>query len=242
MKRIQWLTTLVLAVVLLAVEVQARGIFGIIVVVKDTKTTGQNFESESKSTGNIGGAGHQLANLPNIGQGLDSNGKPMEMTGADGLPINLAGFQTQYQSEATNTASLESALEYLRADQSDVTRAGNDAAQSDTGDKNRAGPSTNTAITGQGVSNASQKQPNAQGQPTNTEANPVTVQVNKAELEEFQAQALANKAALDAAKATEARLRAEAAQAQEDIQVLYRQRDAANAAAAAATGGATPGD
>jgi hypothetical protein len=47
-------------------------------------------------------------------------------------------------------------------------------------------------------------------------------------------------------KATEARLRLEAQQAQEDIQVLHRQRDAANAAAAAANaaaqGGATPGD
>jgi hypothetical protein len=143
-----------------------------------------------------------------------------QITGKDGQPINLSGFQTQYDSTATNTASLDTALDYMRASQSDVTKAGNDAAQSDTGDKNRAGPSLNASAVGQGVSNASQKQPNAQGQPTNTESNPVTVQVNKAELEEFQAQALANKAALDAAKATEARLRAENAAAQEDMQKL----------------------
>jgi hypothetical protein len=220
MKRVSGISIGLVAIMLLAAVAQAGFTLGLINISKETKTTGQLFETESKSTGNIGGAGHQLANLPNIGQGLDANGEPREMTGADGLPINLAGFQTQYQSEATNTASLESAIDLIRANQSDVTRAGGDATQSDTGDKNRAGPSTNTAVTGQGVSNASQKQPNAQGQPTNTESNPVTVQVNKAELEEFQAQALANKAALDAAKATEARLRPENAAAQEDMQKL----------------------
>jgi hypothetical protein len=228
MKRI--LEMVLLAVLLLAGRTEAGFTLGLINISKETKTTGQLFETESKRTGNIGGAGHQLANLPNIGQGVDA-GKD----GQGGLPVNLAGFQTQTSTVATNTASLESAIDLIRANQSDVTRAGGDATQSDTGDKNRAGPSTNTAVTGQGVSNASQKQPNAQGQPTNTESNPVTVQVNKAELEEFQAQALANKASLDAAKVTEARLRAEAALAQEDIQKLHRLVNPP-------TSGATPGE
>jgi len=213
MKRIQWLTMTVLAVLLLAVEVQARSIWALIAVVKETKTAGQNFEPNSQSAGNIGGSGHQMANLPNIGQGI---GKGKD--GDGGLPIDLAGFQTQSGNTTTNTASLESAIDLIRANQSDVTRAGGDATQSDTGDKNRAGPSMNAAVTGQGVSAAQQTQPNAQGAPVSTQ----TVQVNKAQLEEFQAQALANKAALDAAQATEARLRAEAAQMQDDIQRLHK--------------------
>jgi hypothetical protein len=230
---------------LLPAEVQARSIFALIAVVKETKTTGQNFEPDSQSAGTIGGAGHQTANLPNIGQGVSTDKKGKTVTdGESGEMINLTGFQTQYRSAATNTASLEAALEYLRADQSDVTRAGQDASMSETGDKNRAGPSLNAAVTGQGVSGAQQVQPNAQGAPVNTQ--PVTVQVDRGELEEFQRQALANKAALDKAQATETRLRLEAAQAQEDIQVLHRQRDAANAAAAAANAaaarGSTPGN
>ena len=205
------------ALLLLAAVAEAGFTLGLINISKEVKTTGQLFETESKSTGNIGGAGHQLANLPNIGDGVDA-GKD----GEGGLPVNLAGFQTQNDNTTTNTASLESALEYLRADQSDVTRAGNDAAQSDTGDKNRAGPSMNAAVTGQGVSAAQQTQPNAQSsQPTSTQ--PVNVTVDKAQFEEFQAQAIANKAALDLAKATEARLRAENAAAQEDIQRLHKQ-------------------
>jgi hypothetical protein len=207
---------------------------GLINIRKDVITTGQNFESDSKSAGNIGGAGHQIANLPDIGQGeakLDAEGREIP-----GDPLNLAGFQSMTNNTATNTASLDTALEFLRADQSDVTRAGNDAAMSDTGDKNRAGPSLNAAATGQGIAAAQQTQPNAQSsQPSSNQ--PVNVTVDRRQLEEFQAQAVANKAALDAAKATEARLRAEAAQAQEDIQVLHRQRDAANAAAAAAEAG-----
>lgn len=202
---------------------------GLINISKEVTTTGQNFERESKSAGNIGGAGHQIANLPDIGQGAvkhDADGREIP-----GDPLNLAGFQAMTYNTPTNTASLDTALDFLRADQSDVTKAGGDATMYDTGDKNRAGPSATTALTGQGVSAAQQTQPNAQSsQPSSNQ--PVNVTVDRRQLEEFQAQSVANKAALDAARATEARLRAEAAQAQQDIQVLHRQRDAAAAAGA----------
>ena len=179
------------AVLLLAIVADAAArswvTIGLFVRSTETKTTGQEFAPNSNSTGNIGGAGHQIANLPNIGQGIGTTAPGGELVGEDGLPINLAGFQTQYSSTATNTASLEAALEYLRADQSDVTRAGQDASMSDTGDKPKTGPSINAAITGQGTS---------------------TLAVDKAALEEFQAQAIANKAALDAALAELASIKA----------------------------------
>jgi len=154
----------------------------------NSESAGVKNAEGAKSTTSWGGAGHQIANIPDIGQGtgvtLDEDGNPVE-----GEPVDLAGLQSMESTTATNTANLDTALDFIKSNQSDVTNAGNDANQADTGDKNKAGPSVNTAATGNGNPVATQPV-----------ATPDTVTVDRAEYEAFVEAAMANKKELDALK------------------------------------------
>jgi hypothetical protein len=207
MKRIIGMT--VLAVLLLAVQAQAFSLLRIQFGGRNQTGVVVNNDKESKSVTDVGSQGSALANI--LG-GVGKNGEAIPIDGAA-----LAGLQRIDNNTMTRQADVSTLLDMVRMSQSDYTKSGGDA-QSTGGSKDKTGPAMNAAVTGQGVSGANQVQPGAIGSPTNDQA----VTLTQAEVQELQDMIARMRADQAAAKATEARLRAEAAQMQDDIQRLHK--------------------
>ena len=115
-----------------------------VIVNNDKKcyATSSLFDTGSQVTNNHEGSGGGLVKDPETGEWL--------VVGAG---------QTMNNNTITDTTDISSAVELVKAKSAEMVKGDGNTVEG--GDKTKAGPSINAALTGQGVSGASQKQPNA---------------------------------------------------------------------------------
>lgn len=134
---------------------------------------------------------YATSSLFDTGSQVANNHAPTKpLKDADGEWLHAA--MVMENNTITDTTDIQSALDLVKQKNSETQKTGGDGQQ-EGGDKTKTGPSVNAALTGQGLANADQDQPNNQGE---------VVAVNKGELQELLETVAALKAENDALKAS----------------------------------------